>query len=180
LAVSGWDFDLYSELLDTFYREGLIKIKEMKAALEAGDIALYTVHVHALKSACANIGAGRLSEAAERLEKAGGLKDREYINEHNGRFSESLEKLLKDIAGQNQAGEASAPDFDIEKVRAGLAGLKAALDNYDISAGSKIMADLRRLTQSSEMNAVIMQISDNILTGGYDEAVLLTEKLLQE
>jgi len=185
MLMSDGDFDLYSEVLITFYRDGLIKLKEIAASIKAEDLSLYTIYAHALKSACANIGADKLAGAAEKLETAGNQADWVYIREHNIKFIESLEKLLKDIndaikkIDESKRKSAGILDLDMAKVKAELAGLKDTLDNFDIAASNRIISGLLQLTQATEIHSVIREIYDNILTGGYDEAVSLIENIIK-
>ncbi len=71
--------------LDTM--DGFAKV--IKDAYETGDIRMYTVKVHALKSSARIIGATEFSAFCQSLEDAGNKKDMEYIEENTG-------KLLKD------------------------------------------------------------------------------------
>ena len=55
-------------------------------AYSDGDIRLYTVKVHALKTSARIIGANRLSELAQALENAGKAEDRDYIAANSEEF----------------------------------------------------------------------------------------------
>jgi signal transduction histidine kinase/CheY-like chemotaxis protein len=74
--------------------------KVISDAYESGNIRLYTIKVHALKSSARIIGATTLSKLAEQLEDAGKRQDVDFIHQNTGdmmtqylAFSEKLEKL---------------------------------------------------------------------------------------
>jgi CheY-like chemotaxis protein len=85
------------KILSGFYKEGIEKSQEIKTYLETGDLSFYKLHVSALKSATADIGANSLSRAAEKLEKAAERFDLNFIEIHNAKFLSDLELLLRNI-----------------------------------------------------------------------------------
>jgi len=87
----------FLKMLTVFCKDGTDKTREMKKCLEKGDIPLYTIHIHALKSASAFIGAETLSRAAAALEDAGKKGDMEFIHANNDAFIADLEALLVKI-----------------------------------------------------------------------------------
>ena len=58
----------------------------IEEAYNAGDIKLYTVKVHALKTSARIVGAMELSALAEALEDAGKKNDLDFINENTGKL----------------------------------------------------------------------------------------------
>jgi len=88
---------IYMRIMGVFHKSGPEKINEIKNALSAGDLRLYTTYVHGLKSALASIGATELSAAALALEMAGREENRKYIDEHTPMFISGLESLLANI-----------------------------------------------------------------------------------
>ncbi|MCL2028845.1 MAG: ATP-binding protein [Deltaproteobacteria bacterium] len=97
ISAIGLTTEDYLEMLAIFQADGIVKIKAIKQCLETNDLKLYTTHIHALKSACAYIGAETLSETAQSLEVAGRREDFTFIKAHNEDFLKVLEILLKDI-----------------------------------------------------------------------------------
>lgn len=82
----------YLELLDLFYTDGQRKPSLLKELAAKADINGYTIEVHGLKSAAANIGARELSEQAKRHKASGKASDLSFIREN-------LDALLKCYAG---------------------------------------------------------------------------------
>ncbi|MCL2320412.1 MAG: ATP-binding protein, partial [Treponema sp.] len=97
ILLSGGEIGEYAETLALFYQDGIEKLDQLSGSLESGDLQLYTIYVHGLKSAAANIGAGELSEAAKALEYAGTRQDVDFIQAHHAKFLEDLKLLLNNI-----------------------------------------------------------------------------------
>ena len=72
---------------------------------ESGDIRLYTIKVHALKSSARIIGALELSKQAADLEKAGKDGDKSFIDLHTN-------KLISDYSAFKQKLEKMDQEFD--------------------------------------------------------------------
>ena len=181
---SGGTMEMYFDTLTVFYKDGLKKIKEINSSLAAGNLSQYTIYVHALKSACANIGAEALSAAAKKLEIASEHGDLEYIEKHNAVFLLSLESMLNSIHDAIQKKQENRKDvaesLNTEAFHSVLVQLKTALEAFDARAISQTVDDLRSLAQTEDIGATINSISESILLVEYDEAIALTEALLQK
>jgi len=184
IATTGGTISYYMETLATFYSDGLEKIRAVKECLAAGNLPLYTTHVHALKSASANIGADALSEAAKALELAGMQKDFAYIEKHNTALLTALESLLGRIKDAVSAYMESRGDdkdaFDVGAFISELVALRAALEAMDINAMNGTLDKLHKLAHSEDVAAVIRRISYNIMMVEYEEATSLIESFLLE
>jgi HPt (histidine-containing phosphotransfer) domain-containing protein len=94
IIMSGGSLDAYLKTLNVFYDDCIEKIGEIDRCLSENNISLYTTYTHALKSACANVGAESLSEAAKMLETAGNNGDENYIYANSAKFLENLTTIL--------------------------------------------------------------------------------------
>lgn len=65
------DEELLKELVGLFLEQSGQQIKELRAALAAGDASVIQHQAHSLKGAAAGLGAEALSHRAAQLEKAG-------------------------------------------------------------------------------------------------------------
>ena len=72
--------------LDLFYDTIEENSKVINDALADGDIRLYTIKVHSLKSSARIIGALELSEACAQLENAGNKEDTAFIDENTDKM----------------------------------------------------------------------------------------------
>ncbi|MDR2594482.1 MAG: response regulator [Fibromonadaceae bacterium] len=166
------------EILDTFYKDGLKKIKEIKKCLETENYHLYTIYVHALKSASASIGALDLSEKAKLLEMAGKQGDFTYIKHNTFKFLTALENLLDNInatllANKRNEKEGTV-DFDAMKIE--LNKLKEAIGILDSDAIDEATTSLRAFTQVADVEDILQKI----LIGEYEEAVSIIDALTEE
>ena len=173
----GGEISLLFETLAVFCDDGHEKAKRIQDALAAGDLHTYTVHVHALKSAAANVGASALSTVAQKLEMAGIREDAAYIKKHNEDFLRSLEKLLSAIKS-TLAMQERENQIDMDAFREELLRLKTALENMDAHSIKIIGNKLKK--EAPEAHAEdVKRIARSILMSEYDEAVALIEAIIQ-
>jgi CheY-like chemotaxis protein len=182
LAMAGWKIDRYKKILTLFYKDGLEKIKEIQTCLETGNTSLYTIYVHALKSATAIVGSDKLSETAKSLEAAGKQGDLAFIHAYNGAFITDLEELFLNINAflSEEAKKGQKIVIDKELLKEELSRLKTALINFDIAETNKAVNFLQELTLAPDIGNSINTILQNKLIGEHDEAVSQIETLLQE
>jgi signal transduction histidine kinase/CheY-like chemotaxis protein len=172
----------YMKLLSTFHMDGTSKIKEIKTCIETDDIPLYMIHVHALKSACASIGATELSEAAAALEKAGKKGDLSFIHDNNAAFISDLEKLLNNINTvlSEEAKKSRKTPIDKELLKEELFRLKIAINIFNYSKIENAVNGLQDYAQAEDIGGTVKVILQKILIGEYDEAVSITDAFIQE
>jgi len=180
IAMIGGKPKIYLRILRTYYKNVNEKIEEIKACLNNGDIDLLIIHVHALKSASGSIGADEISKAAFELESAGQRQDLGYIKANVGKFLTDLEELLKNIHPviQAQDAESQKKEVDKELLKAELAALKAAINDYDIDAINKHSGSLQKYSTAENIGESIGKILQSKMIGEYDEAVEMIDTLL--
>ena len=132
---------------------------------------MYTIHVHALKSASANIVADDLSNAASDLETAGTQADLSYIKSHTAQFLTALESVLNGINGRlsthygtgsantdstdsDSAGSADSINSmaDTGALKLTLAELKTALENFDAGEMNRTVDTLQKMISFCEVS----------------------------
>lgn len=96
-ANIGFNEESYCAILNTYYSEGLRKLKEMPDLLEVGDIALFTTNVHGIKSSSASIGAMTCSKMFKQLEFAGKENNLDLIHKKYEPYVSAFEKILADV-----------------------------------------------------------------------------------
>jgi len=183
VSIMGGNTEYYLQTLDVFRKDGRRKVGEINDALQKNDLNLYATYVHALKSASANIGAGRLSDAARVLEAAGKGGDRQFIDSHNPVFLSDLEALLTNIDDYLKTANAATQtgSVDMEAMKSELSRLKAAIDAMNagaINEAAKKLKPFVRADIDASVSAAVDKILENTLIGEYDEAVLLIDNLL--
>ena len=184
IFLSGGENSLYLETLNIYYNDGIKKIEELKNCLETDNIPLFTTHVHALKSASANIGAEKISEAAGTLEAAGEILDKEYIKLNFGRFLSNLEILLNNINIelflQKKSQIENKVYDDISLIKNELNNLKEALNSLDAEIINSTIDSLCVMNPEESIKNIIQKISEKILLYEYDKAAELIRKLLDQ
>ena len=116
----------------------------IEKAYADGDIRLYTVKVHALKSSARIIGAQELSKLAEDLEKAGNEENLEYIREHTDRLMELYRSYHEKLAGLKAPEAASdLPEISPEELADAYAALKESIPQMDYDAVEMIAGELK-------------------------------------
>jgi len=182
IVLNGGRLEAYLETLAVFYKDGLKKIQEIKSCLETGNLSLYTVYIHALKSATANIGAGELSATAKDLEAAGEQEDVSFIETHNATFLTDLEAVLLGIqnalSAHNEASKRGSSPLDRELLASELSLLKTALENLDVKVINTSVEDLRKYAQTENVGSLIGNMHERILLAEYDEAIAIIHDVL--
>jgi len=167
-----------SEILDTFRKDGLKKIKEIKECLETENYHLYSIYVHALKSASASIGALDLSEIAKSLEMAAKQGDFTYIKQHTPQFLMALGVLLDNINTTLLANKKNEQkdSIDFEAMKVELNKLKEAISILDSDAIDETTISLKAFTQVADVEDILQKI----LIGEYEEAISMIDTLMEE
>ena len=181
IAMTGGNPVNYRHILDVFRKDGAEKEEQLRASLEQEDIGLFTIHVHALKSASASIGALRIAEQAKQLELAGRKEDREFIREHTGPFLAELHAVVEQIStylDQMAGSETPEHEEDHELLVAQLTLLKEALAVIDIEAMDKALVHLQKAVWSDSLQRELSRLYQLILLFEYEEAVSLIDELL--
>jgi len=180
-VISGGTVALYLDVLSAFYQDGQSRTKTINHCLDSGDIDLYRVHVHGLKSALFNIGADALSEAAKALEAATEISDMDFIHSHNAAFLSDLDTLLEDInvcLSKQAANESTAAGFpDMDRFKDGLVRLSDALASMDRGEMNNALADLHESAPNEAYATAVKVIANKIILAEYDEAEELAESL---
>jgi CheY-like chemotaxis protein len=181
LSRVGGSEECYLSLLEVFLND----VKHRLALLEkptSDTLKAFTTHVHALKSALANIGALALSESSGLLEAAGHRGDTSFIYEHLDNFRTGLfslsaqidEAITKEYPHETMLKDGERTNdshWDQEIIR-----LKAALETGDLVGMDESMAILRSLPLLSDRRALISKVAGLILVSEFGQALRAIEE----
>ncbi|MDR1116632.1 MAG: response regulator [Oscillospiraceae bacterium] len=174
IAMTGGNTDFYIGALSVFYKDSAKKIVEIKAALDEGDIPLYTTYVHAVKGASQSLGAIDLSDTAKLLELAGLGGDTVYINENTPLFLEQIKRLLENIITvipqKHAVTDVTEVSADTELLHSELTKLKDALASMEMRLADRILSGLQRISWFAEINDLLDCVEHSILLCDYGEA----------
>ena len=179
VAMAGGSLDNYLKTLAVFQKDGVSKIRELTSSLETPDLRLYTIHVHALKSAAANIGADKLSEAAQALEEAGRNGDLQLIKTKNIELLSDLGELLVsiDTVIDEMNDEKPATPADTELINEELRALRDALDDFDVTSIKTHSDNLSEYKHAAAIGEKIDKVLQLVLIGDNDTAVSMIESI---
>ncbi|MCL2755395.1 MAG: response regulator, partial [Oscillospiraceae bacterium] len=182
--MTGGNVENYLKTLAVFKNDGVEKINTLCDCLAKDNLALYAVHVHALKSATASIGAAKLSKHARALEISAKNNDWDFVIKNNVPFIEELSELLENIGKVLTKIRTAQKQKSTEKVMdTALVGelatrLKSALEAFDMEGVEETLAALReQVAPDSEYDEIITKIASDVLVCEFDEALELAAKL---
>jgi len=183
IARTGGTIENYITTLAIFRKDGLDKIKEIKlclGSLDSTNLSLYTTHVHALKSAAANIGAESLSEAARIMEEAGREGNIPLIKSKSTQLLADLEELISNInTVLDEANrDTQGIPIDMDTLKSDLARLKEAIDSCDSISIKRSTDRLRKFTHVSNIGVTIDDILQHVLIGDDEKAISLIMSII--
>ncbi|MDR1243452.1 MAG: response regulator [Deltaproteobacteria bacterium] len=182
LERTGGEEAQYEEVLRIFCKDAEMRVEILRdLAVAATDInlRLFTTHMHALKSALANIGAVDLSSGAARIERAGHMEDMPIIMEETGPFLDKLQALVERIHAIGPEQRATAADADAldASVLGEFARLKAALKVEDIKNTDVILDNLGKMPLPHKYKKTLSKISEFVLISEFEEAARWSQAL---
>jgi signal transduction histidine kinase/ActR/RegA family two-component response regulator/HPt (histidine-containing phosphotransfer) domain-containing protein len=180
LAMTGGTEAGYRKVLAAFRRDALERLPLLSAPAAEENLGDFTIHIHALKSAAAAIGAAALALEAARLEAAGKAGDRITVGEGLPRFCKNLEKTAENIGsflesqGSVSGGEAALLSKEAAEA---FTLLRIALEKEDIGAVDRLLFALEQETLKDELQKTIEEISHLVLMAEFEKAALLAAKI---
>jgi signal transduction histidine kinase/FixJ family two-component response regulator/HPt (histidine-containing phosphotransfer) domain-containing protein len=183
LSQAGGSLSNYLLTLSVFRDDANAKIGEMANAQERGDDASYAIHVHAIKSAAANIGALEISERAKTLENAIKNGNNAFAFANTSAFIADLKALVVEISqtiALNKKLAALQTPYDKNALKTVLANLKTALSAVDIEDIDKNAHELQNSPHTSQAQSTVDAILRMVLVGNFDEAEVRIDGLLKE
>ena len=157
-------------LLDARKADETVKaIFDKSEPLTDEDINLYTISVHAMKTALSNINEFTLSKTAASLEQAGKNKETVQITNETPEFIGELRKVIEKLTvflemHKSKTGSAgTVEDYELLKQKATI--IKEAFESYDKKTAKDILAELRQLTWQPNINELLTKMSEQLLSG---------------
>jgi HPt (histidine-containing phosphotransfer) domain-containing protein len=172
----------YLEALEIYCRD-VDSVLSILENMSEENIEDFTIQVHALKSASANIGAVALSDEAAFLEEAGKRRDLPAIRKNTGNFWERLIVLAANIrravspvirAGKNEEAAGDTPAAD------DLLRLKEAISSKRIKAIDMALNALSAKPSNDKTKNSLLLVSNHVLLADFDEAEGIVNDLLEE
>jgi len=135
------------------------------------DIRSYTINVHGMKSALANVGEAELSEAALKLEIAVREGKIDLIRSQTPAFIHSLRAFTESLKPKEEAVDRSASDEDKRFLAEKLLVIGSACKEYDESAADEALSALLKKTWPQKTQELLDKIAVHLLHSDFDEIV---------
>lgn len=180
--------ELYMELLELFYMDGMKRVGLLKELIEKPDISRYVIEVHGLKGAAANIGAKKLSELARGHEMAGKASDITYIKENADALFESYNSCLdeiKRVLKQQQFGQFAEKEdgaleqIGVEDMAARIREIQLQLESFKAKNASDGVGRLLGCAIPNEVRTQLEQVQALLKMYEHDKAEKLLQDLIQ-
>jgi CheY-like chemotaxis protein len=184
----------YKQVLNSFYKDAEERIEFLApwaahaaSGGVAGDLAVFTAQVHALKSAAGTIGAAALSRDAAQLEEAGKKGDYVYISQGLPVFYESLKRTaahirrsLSQSKSESETADEKRVDISDPLLQNMLSRLRDDINQKNMKEIDRTLEDLEKLPLDNAIGESVSLISDKVLMTEYPQALELINKLIKE
>jgi CheY-like chemotaxis protein len=179
LSMAGGTEAAYREILDLYCRDVEERMPFLSSLPALEDMHSFIIHVHALKSSSAGIGANAVSSKALLLENAGQANDTGLIAEHLPGFRQSLSTLVARIDAALRASERSSEgsaQSPLEKES--LLQLRTALEQLDTSNVDLLLQEMQAGECPEHEKRILSKISTCVLFSEFKDAIALLDELL--
>lgn len=157
LQIEGLDLDtavralgspmLYNKIAEEYYRTGEDRLQGITEAYGKQDWTDYTIKVHALKSSSRQIGAMKLGDMAEALEKAGKAGNIDKILSDTDATVQVFQSLLDKMAAyypDEEEDESGKPMIDRETLNGFLDELAACCEDLELDGMEDVVGRMKQ------------------------------------
>ena len=154
-GISNYLFSL-NLFLDTIEENA----KVLRDAYDSGELRLYTIKVHALKSSARIIGALPLSKLAAELEDAGNRGDQDFIAAHHDTLMADYEAFKEKLEGLRQTEEAVDKELiPADEMQGAYAALADVIPQMDYDSVEMILGELQAYRLPPEDDEKIKELA---------------------
>jgi len=170
-----------AELSEIFVRDAEKAISKIDALIKSDfqdkeNLKNYTIIIHSMKSALANIGEQSTSDFASKLEQAGVNKLIDFIVSETPKFIEALREIINYFKQINGIDEIkNNTDEDPVYLREKLLYIKESCVVYNKKNIKMSLNNLRERTWSNRVNNVLKSISENLLHSDYEKIITIID-----
>jgi CheY-like chemotaxis protein len=185
MAMSGGTEERYRGLLKQYRRDLGARVEFLNSTFAERDLTHFIMHMHALKSASASVGAIALSEEAKALEDAGRRGDMEFIRERVEGFRARLADMGERIGAILDPGKKTAdPDGNGEKpldaeIVPILVRLQNALATEEIGVIDGLLSELSARPLNDRTAEALSCVSDLVLIAEFAEAASVIGRFMK-
>lgn len=146
--------------------------KVIENAYRENDIKLYTIKVHALKSAARIMGAAKLSDLAKSLEDAGNNANLDYIASHNDELLSMYRSYKEKLAALGNKETTDATDkepISSDDLNSAYQALKEIAEQMDYDSAELVLAQLNDYTLPQEDRDLLDRITSALKAFDWDK-----------
>ena len=183
--VNAQEIQRSSEMIELFLLDAknainiLEDLNERVHALSNADIEIYITTVHGMKSALNNVGEKELSGIAFKLEQAGEEHDLAILSNVTPIFLNSLRSLVSKLKPAEKENNTEVSESDIIFLREKMLEIQTACAEFNKNTAKALLNDLKQKKWPPNINAILEDISINILHSAFKKAVATVENYLQ-
>ncbi len=167
-----FSLNLFLETIDT--NTGVIE-----DAYETGNIRLFTIKVHSLKSSARIIGANGLSELAAQMEEAGNREDSTYIDENVTVLLEEYKQYRDKLARlSDKPDEGTKPAITEEELQDAYKALSDVIPQMDYDSVEMILNNLSEYSLPDNDSKTVRELSRMLKTFEWDEMESLVRDIV--
>jgi HPt (histidine-containing phosphotransfer) domain-containing protein len=143
------------------------------------DVGLYTITIHGMKGALANIGETDLSNNAQKLEQAGENRDIAVISSETPDFIDALRLLVIKYKPKEKIESAEISNDDMAFLREKLNVIKETCEVYNISETEAALNELKRRTWPRMISGFLDDVAENLLCGKVKEIIAAVDNFIK-
>ena len=154
-GISNYIFSLHM-FLDTIDENA----KVIRDSYENGNIRLYTIKVHSLKSSARIVGATELSGLAEALEDAGNREDMDFINGNADKLLLDYEAFKEKLSGLRENTDNKEKEaIPEEELKEAWAALSDEISQMDYDASEMILKQLNEYALPADAENMVKELT---------------------
>ena len=160
----------YLAVLKVFQQTCASKADEIEKYYNEGNIADYTIKVHALKSSARIIGAAEISKLAEDLENAGNSGNISLIDNNTEKLLLLYRRLGEDLSPLNPQEEGSEP-ISTTELKEAYRTIGEIAQTMDFDLMSDLLEDLHQYSLPPEDAERLKKIESLLMNLDWDEII---------
>lgn len=181
LATCVGNTERYLELLDSYYRNGLAQKEQLLRLFENDNYGSLRIEIHSFKSISSSVGALKLARSAKELETAINEDNTEFVKTNFTKLIGMLEDVLCKLGLFLEARkQESRVQLDRDRLQAKLHQIKDALEAFEDDMAKRYINELLEYRPEPNLAAELKHLENMTELFNYEEAVKLTEKLIEE
>jgi CheY-like chemotaxis protein len=172
------------EIVEVFRRDAeksLVVINDIitsEDGIDEDTLRTYTIHVHGLKSALANIGNKELSATAYKLEQSARDKIIEFVISETPQFLKALRVFVDGLKVDDDSTMDQA-DEDMAYLWDKLLVIKTACEEYNEGSAEVALGELKTKGWSQPTKELLSAISEHLLHSDFSDVTDVIDKFLK-